>query len=137
MTIIKTNGYRFAVDVEQTMQYYRTHSLCDCADCRNFYAQVKERFPVLDTFIQEFGVDLAKPDEVMSIDEKGEVEYLSADYTVCGTVLTMANAEIRMPGADSIFIAVIDGFASPNEQTGDYFTLSVNGIRLPWRLDEP
>ena len=35
-------------------------------------------------------------------------------------------------------LVIIEGFASPNEQTGEYFTISVNNVfELPWVLDKP
>ncbi len=45
MTTIKIDEYTFFVDVEKTREYYKTHSLCDCASCRNFYAQVRGKLP--------------------------------------------------------------------------------------------
>ena len=45
MTTIKIDEYTFFVDVEKTREYYETHSLCDCASCRNFYAQASEKLP--------------------------------------------------------------------------------------------
>lgn len=40
---------------------------------------------------------------------------------------------------DNLFLSIVikNGFASPNEQTGEYFTISVTQIKLPWVLDEP
>ena len=57
MTTIQKNGYVFLVDREKTQQYYRTHTLCGCVYCRNYYAQVKQQFPRVDAFLSEFGVD--------------------------------------------------------------------------------
>lgn len=45
MTTIKIDEYTFSVDIEKTREYYETHSLCDCASCRNFYAQVRGKLP--------------------------------------------------------------------------------------------
>ncbi len=45
MTTIKIDEYTFFVDVEKTREYYETHFLCDCASCRNFYAQVRGKLP--------------------------------------------------------------------------------------------
>lgn len=89
MTTIQKNGYVFLVDREKTQQYYRTHTLCDCVYCRNYYAQVRQQFPRLDAFLSEFGVDIARPDEIMSVELEGRVAYLNVDYTVCGRVQTM------------------------------------------------
>ena len=59
MIMIKKMGYVFSVNIEQTEKYYETHSLCDCESCRNYYAQIKDKFPKLDAFLREFGVDIS------------------------------------------------------------------------------
>lgn len=130
MTTIQKNGYVFLVDREKTQQYYRTHTLCDCVYCRNYYAQVRQQFPRLDAFLSEFGVDIARPDEIMSVELEGHVAYLNVDYTVCGRVQTMGEGEIELYDGRLLHIAVTEGFASPNEQTGDYFTISVTELEL-------
>ena len=73
----------------------------------------------------------------MSVENEGFIDYLNVDYTVCGNVINMSEYEIDI--YDKLFLNVIvtEGFASPNEQTGEYFTLSVTNIRLPWVLDVP
>ena len=130
MTTIQKNGYVFLADREKTQQYYRTHTLCDCVYCRNYYAQVRQQFPRLDAFLSEFGVDIARPDEIMSVELEGHVAYLNVDYTVCGRVQTMGEGEIELYDGRLLHIAVTEGFASPNEQTGDYFTISVTELEL-------
>ena len=80
--------------------------------------------------MSEFGVDTARPDEIMSVELEGCVEYLNVDYTVCGRVQTMGEGEMELYDGQRLHIAVTEGFASPNEQTGDYFTISVTGIAL-------
>ena len=130
MTTIQKNGYVFLADREKTQQYYRTHTLCDCVYCRNYYAQVRQQFPRLDAFLSDFGVDIARPDEIMSVELEGHVAYLNVDYTVCGRVQTMGEGEIELYDGRLLHIAVTEGFASPNEQTGDYFTISVTELEL-------
>lgn len=138
MTTIKKDGYVFSVDIDKTKEYYRTHSLCACACCRNFNAQAKEKFPALDAFLRRFGVDIARPDEACSVEEGGVIDYLSVDYTVCGRIETMGEYEIDVyDGPVPASIIATNGFSSPNEQSGEYFTLSVMNLRLPFRLDEP
>ena len=137
MTTIKKNKYIFSVDIEKTQEYYKTHSLCNCVCCRNYYAQIKEQLPKLDAFLREFGIDVSRPDEIGSIEMEDYIDYLSADYTACGKVEKFDKYEIEIHDNLLLSIIVNDGFSSPNEQTGDYFTISVTGIRLPWVLDEP
>lgn len=137
MTTIQKDEYVFEVDVEKTKEYYNIHSLCDCAYCRNYYAQAKEKLPQLDAFLNEFGVDIARPDEIASVEMETDIDYLNVDYTVCGKVKAMGEYEIDI--YDNLFLSIVvsDGFASPNEQTGEYFTISVMQIEFPWVLNEP
>ena len=136
MTTIKIDEYTFSVDIEKTREYYKTHSLCDCASCRNFYAQARGKLPKLDEFLTQFGVDISHPDEILSVETEDGIDYISADYTVCGRVEEMGKYEIDLHDEQFLSVIVTDGFTSPNEQTGEYFTLSVNNISLPWGLDE-
>lgn len=135
--LIEKDNYKFSVDIEKTKEYYNTHSLCDCVCCRNYYKQIEQELPKLKEFLDNFGVDIAKPDEIMSVENEGFIDYLNVDYTVCGNVINMSEYEIDI--YDKLFLNVIvtEGFASPNEQTEEYFTLSVTNIRLPWVLDIP
>lgn len=137
MTAIQKDEYIFSVDIKKTQEYYKTHSICDCPCCRNYYAQVKNKLPKLNEFLSEFGVDISKPDEIMSVEENNYIDYITVDYTVCGDVQSMGTYEIDI--YDNLFLSVIitDGFASPNEQTEKYFTISVMQIKLPWVLNEP
>ncbi len=137
MVLIEKDGYKFSVDREKTKEYYKTHSLCDCVCCRNYYKQIAKELPKLKEFLDDFGVDISKPDEILSIENEGFIDYLNVDYTICGNVINMSEYEIDI--YDNLFLNVIvtEGFASPNEQKGDYFTLSVTNISLPWVLDVP
>ncbi|MCI8332278.1 MAG: hypothetical protein HFE78_05595 [Clostridiales bacterium] len=138
MTAIQKDECIFYVDTEKTKKYYKTHSVCDCALCRNCCTQIKEKLPKLNDFLSEFGVDIAKPDEIMSVIADDDcIDYICVDYTVCGNVKSVG--EYKVDVYDNLFlsIVVVKGFASPNEQTEEYFTMSVRGIRLSWMLDEP
>ena len=138
MTTIQKDEYIFEVDIEKTIEYYKTHSLCECECCENFYAQIKGKFPKLESFLADFGVDISKPDECMSVELDDTIQYIGIDYTVCGNVVTMGQYEIDIQ--DDLFfnLVITNGFASPNEQTGDYFTISISNVfELPWVLDKP
>lgn len=137
MITIKKDDYIFSVDIEKTKKYYRTHSLCECVCCRNYYTQIKERLPKLTAFLNDFGVDISKPDEICSVEMENSIDYLSVDYTVCGNIVKPSEYEIDI--YDDLFLSIVvtDRFVSPNEQTGPYFTFSVMPINLPWVLDEP
>lgn len=137
MKIIEKDDWKFSVDVEKTKAYYKTHSLCECSNCRNFYAQIEEKLPKLKEFLSAFGVDISKPDESSSIERENSIDYLSVDYTVCGEIIEASKYEIDI--YDNLFLSIVvnDDFVCPNEQTGKFFTFSVFQIELPWVLDEP
>lgn len=137
MTRIFKDGYEFEVDRETTLQYYETQTLCKCGYCRNYYAQINEKFPELKKWLAEFGVSADRPDELTHYPEAKSVRYLSADYTVAGKVAAAGERALALSGGASLRIMVTEGFVSPNRQTGAYFTLSVCDIELPWVLDEP
>lgn len=137
MKIIGKDDWKFSVDVEKTKEYYKTHSLCECSNCRNFYAQIEEKLPKLKEFLSEFGVDVSRPDENASVEREDSIDYLSVDYTVCGEIIEASKYEIDI--YDNLFLSIVvnDDFVCPNEQTGKFFTFSVFQIELPWVLDEP
>lgn len=137
MKVICKDDYVFEVDIEENLNYYKTHSLCECDYCQNYYSQIKGKFPKLEKFLSEFGVEISNPDEIMSIELNDSIEYLNVDYTICGKIITMGKYEIDI--YDNLFLSVVvtDGYASPNSQKGDYFTLSIYNIKLPWGLDKP
>ena len=101
MTTIQKDEYIFEVDVVKTIEYYKTHSLCECESCENFYAQIKGKFPKLESFLADFGVDITKPDECMSVELDNTIQYIGIDYTVCGKVVTMGQYEIDIQ--DNLF----------------------------------
>lgn len=137
MKTIQKDEYIFSVDVEKTNEYYQTHALCDCVCCRNYYPQIKKALPKLAEFLNEFGVDIERPDEICSVESNNTIDYINVDYTVCGNVQTMGQYEIDIQDHLFLSLVITDGFASPNEQVGEYFTISVMNIELPWVLDEP
>lgn len=137
MKTIEIDDWKFSVDIEKTKEYYKTHSLCECAYCRNFYSQIDEKLPELKKFLSEFGVDVSRPDENSSVELETSIDYLSVDYTVCGEIIEVGKYEIDI--YDNLFLSIVvnDDCVCPNEQTGKYFTFTVFQIVLPWVLDEP
>lgn len=137
MTTINKEEYVFSVDTEQTEKYYETHSLCNCMFCRNYYPQIKNKLPKLNDFLSEFGIDISKPDEILSVEMDHYIDYFNVDYTVCGSIESMGQDAIEICDNLLLSIVITDGFVSPNEQPEKYFTISVMNIKLPWVLDEP
>ena len=136
--IITKEGKTLDIDFETTVQYYKEHSLCDCPECRNFYAQAREKFPELTAFLAELGVDIQRPDESGSFAMGDEVDYHFIAYTVNGRILEHDGFEIDIQDGERCLRVVIDNRYFPNDQkVEEYFTIAVYGVRLPWVLDEP
>ena len=136
--IIQKEGYVLDIDIEATRQYSENHSLCDCNEDRNLYAQIQEKFPKLTTFLAEFGLLIDRPDETGSCAMDGYIDYHFVSYTVIGNILESDKYEIDMFDGELFLNIVIDNWYVPNEQKTDrYFTVTVYGIDLPWVLDEP
>ena len=135
--IIQKQDCKMDIDVEKTKEYYKTHSLCDCPSCRNYYAQVKDRFPLLDKFLLELGVSIDRPDEMGCVELQNEIQYLFASYTVCGKILELDKHKIDLNDGGLFLNIVIGDYFVPNEQKTDYFVVAVYNIVLPWVLNEP
>ena len=131
MTEIRIDDYVFSVDVEKTKEYYRNNSLCECEYCQYYNSNIIGKFPKLETFLKEFGIDITKPDETSPVELDGEYQYIFAGYTVCGTVLKLSEYEIDIQDKLFISISVDKGFQFPNNQKDEYFSFTVFGISLP------
>ncbi len=134
--LIKKHNQVFDVNVEATKEYYKNVTLCDCSACRNYYAQVKDKLPLLCDFLAEFGVDISKPDELSWIGAKNEINYLFAAYTVTGRMADEKRCEFQIDDSLLLDVVIEKGYV-PNEQTGEYFVINVYNISLPWVMDEP
>ena len=84
--IIQKDGYVLDVDVNATDKYSKEHSLCDCNEDRNLYAQIREKFPKLTTFLAELGLLIDRPDETGSCAMNDYIDYHFVSYTVIGNI---------------------------------------------------
>lgn len=133
MPVIKKEDHTFNVDIEKTKQYYKQNTLCSCSDCQNFYRQSKVKFPNLEKFLLDFGIDIARPDEISSIQSSNEIDYLFVGYTAIGNMIEFGKRAFDIRDNDQLLNIVIDSNTSfPNEQQDPYFSISVYGIRLPY-----
>lgn len=133
MKIIEKNNSIFEVDIEETKKYYCSNMLCDCCCCRNLYVQIKNVAPNLGAFLAEFGVDICRPDEAMSLEQEESIEYLLIAYSVVGKVKSKKGYQICIDGLE-VQIGNEEGF--PCEQFAPHFFITVSGLNLPWVLTE-
>lgn len=137
--IIKKQDYVLDVDVQETANYYNNVTTpCECYDCRNYCLQAKNTFPSLTKFLAELGADISRPDELGAHNIDGEVCYQFVSYTIAGKILQRDKYEIDMTDGGMFLNIVIDDSYIPNKQrTERLFTVTVYGIQLPWKLEEP
>ena len=139
MSIIKKEDYVFDVDVEKTKEYYSSKTLCDCDECRNFYCQAENTFPKLKNFLLDFGIDIARPEEIHSTYNKGMVDYHAVSYTAVGKCIQCGQYEFDIEDGGLFLNLVINkNPVYPNEQEDTQcFEFFIYNIRLPWVLDTP
>ena len=123
-------------DPEMTREYYKFHTGCNGCDDKNYQGFAKERFPELDSFLSQFGVDISRPDEIGSVylEKNGMIQYLFVAYTVVGRIITEDQNDMILNASDRPIKVSINNEYYPNEQKGDYFSIVVTGIELPWLL---
>ena len=73
--IIRKDGCALDVNIEATHRYSQEHSLCNCDEDRNLYAQIREKFLELTTFLAELGLLIDRPDETASCAMDGYIDY--------------------------------------------------------------
>lgn len=137
MVNLQMDDCMFSVDMEKTREHYLKHSLCDCPACRNYYAAVKSRLKKLDAFLCEFGVDITGPDELGWGDADDSVEYIFAAYTVCGTMISPGKYQLDINDGLPLHLEIERGNVPGEEESENYFCISVFNIKLPWVIDEP
>ena len=132
ITKIAKEDYLFAVDRDKTSRYYASYSRCECEGCKNFYRQIRGRFPKLEEFLREFGINISKPEEMLWLDDDAHVEY-TPYYTVAGNIEKIGSRRICYDGLDLKFYPSENQEISiPTERTEPYFVIAVFGIVLPW-----
>lgn len=130
-TLLVIDGWTFSVDLATTMEYSagEAEGHCECAYCRNFYSAVDGVYPNLRPFLAQFGLDIEAPEELMPF----EPTHYRAAYAVKGEILRHGSQPINVDGLT----------VRPEAGEGTYetwpawFNLSVEGLKLPWVLNEP
>lgn len=136
---IKCDNFEFEVDFEQNLNYYSSNKLCDCIPDKNYYNLIGIIYPKIVEFLDRFGVNAARPDEVSWVeqDTAEQTVFYEAMYSVRGKVTKgdiseYGNANIKVDDLDVYF----NKCDFPNEQNGKCFGISVFAV-LPWNQNEP
>ena len=87
--IFQEGVYLIEHDPDRTRDFYARASdtLCDCSGCRNFRAAVSQMPEALRSFLEQFGIDPAKPAEmsVLCTVTKDKLCY-DGFYHLCGEI---------------------------------------------------
>ena len=118
--ILKAADWQFRVDParnrEKTLQYSQDH--CTCPYCMNYYDTVQTAYPAVKGFLQEFGVLMEGPVEVMPF----EPTLFLACYRVQGQILSWGRTPLVVNG-----ISVV-----PEAVDEENFHLWIGEMSLPW-----
>ena len=119
------------MDIEGTKSYYEQISnrdLCDCAYCQNYVREIKATYPEIAEYLFSLGIDIEKPFETMPLDpdETGYIEYISAQYIVCGEPDDFVKTVI---GSVNVDVAGTHPSTQINEA---HFVIEIYPVRLKW-----
>ena len=123
--ILKLGDWKFRVDVDATSERTRKYSYehCQCSYCKNFYDAVDSTYPQLRSAMENFGINLEGPCELMPF----EPTLMLACYRVDGQVLRWGKAQLSVQGLPII----------PEAGDDETFLLWIGEMRLPWLQSEP
>ena len=119
------------MDIKGTKSYYERISnrdLCDCAYCQNYIREIKATYPEIAAYLFSLGIDIEKPFETMPLepDEAGYIEYISAQYIVCGEPDDFVKTVI---GSVNVDVAGTHPSTQINEV---HFVIEIYPVRLKW-----
>ena len=119
------------IDIEKTKEFYNSlgyDELCNCDYCKNYYEKIKETYPEIATCLSKFGIDIAKPYEISSLEpENGNLIYSVCQYIVFGNCeddFCEKVGDIKFKKSENY----------PNINIEDeHFVLDIFGIKLTYR----
>ena len=122
--ILKLGDWRFRVNVEATAERTRKYSYehCQCSYCKNFYDSIDIAYPELRPVMEQFGINLEGPSELMPF----EPTLMLACYRVDGEILQWGKAQLSVKGVTLL----------PEAGDENTFLLWVGEVQLPWLQEE-
>lgn len=122
--ILEAADWRFRVDVEKTRERTSKYSFehCQCGYCKNFYDAVDLAYPLLRGVMDQFGVHLEGPSELMPF----EPTLMLACYRVDGEILQWGQTPLYVSGVPIV----------PESCDETTFFLWVGELTLPWLQKE-
>ena len=131
--ILNIQDWVLDVDLPATVAYssHLVSDHCECGYCVNFYQAVRQCYPSLDPFLQEFGINIEGPVDFLPV----EPILCIVSYAVCGRILKCGRTLIDL-GEVTVSVqnsSELDYTLSCGEP---YFVFTTNALRLPWLLEE-
>ena len=123
--ILNILDWSFDVDVEATRDHTTQNAAdhCTCGYCKNYYDTVSQTYPDLLSVLEQFGVNIHGPSELMPF----EPTLLLACYRVQGKVIIWGNREILVQGVP----------LTPEYADDRSFFLWAGEMPLPWVQEIP
>lgn len=122
--LLQFGDWKFEVDKEATSQRTSTYSFdhCQCGYCKNYYDVIDQAYPQLRPAMEQFGIYLEGPCELMPF----EPTLMLACYRVDGAIKQWGNSGLYISGIPLI----------PEAGDENTFLLWVGEMRIPWMQEE-
>ncbi len=97
------------MNIERTRQYYAGLSeadFCTCEYCQTYRKRIRAELPRVAALLDSFGVDIAKPFEVLPLyEEENYLVYTGAQYVLMGSAEGFERVEIDGDEVDGAEVA--------------------------------
>jgi len=122
--ILSFGDWQFQVDVDATSERTRGYSYehCQCAYCKNYYDAIDTAYPELRPAMEQFGIHLEGPCELMPF----EPTLMLACYRVDGQILQWGKSRLYVSGIPII----------PESGDDKTFLLWIGELELPWLQEQ-
>ena len=131
---IHINDWKFHAFSVSNKRFYtqKLEDRCECAWCRNFYQSLDSAYPDLRPFLDQFGIIMEAPSEIIALSPT----LCTCYYVVCGSISERGSEDIVINGVTISPLTKEEALVNTDMEGPIYF-LQVGAISLPWVLDEP
>lgn len=122
--LLQFGDWKFQVDEKATSERTRNYSFdhCECGYCKNYYDTIDQAYPQLRPALEQFGIHLEGPCELMPF----EPTLMLACYRVDGSIEQWGRSGLYISGIPLI----------PEAADENTFLLWVGEMRIPWIQEE-
>lgn len=118
--LLQFGDWKFEVDIAATSERTRRYSFdhCECSYCKNYYDVIDQAYPQLRPALEQFGIHLEGPCELMPF----EPTLMLACYRVDGSIIQWGHSGLYVSGIPLI----------PEAGDEETFLLWVGEMQIPW-----